>query len=136
MLASAWAQADDNVTFWVRMQDSAVAQPLVKAWNSSHKDQISLTVIPNDDFITKFGTAAASGNVPDILAVDLIYVPQLAKAGQLTDITDKAKALPYAATLSKAHMRLANANGRQYALPFSAEARCCCTTKACIKRPG
>ncbi|KPC53430.1 ABC transporter substrate-binding protein [Amantichitinum ursilacus] len=136
MLASAWAQADDNVTFWVRMQDSAVAQPLVKAWNGSHKEQISLTVIPNDDFITKFGTAAASGNVPDILAVDLIYVPQLAKAGQLTDITDKAKALPFANTLSKAHMRLANANGRQYALPFSAEGSVLLYNKGLYKKAG
>ncbi|WP_283151251.1 ABC transporter substrate-binding protein [Silvimonas soli] len=136
--ASACAVADDanNATFWVRMQDSSVATPLVKAWNASHKDQISLTVVPNDDFMTKFGTAAASGNVPDILAVDLIYVPQLAKAGQLTDITDKAKALPFAGTLSKAHMRLANSGGRQYALPFSAEGSLLVYNKGLFKKAG
>jgi multiple sugar transport system substrate-binding protein len=63
----------------------------------------------------------ASGSPPDIVAVDLIYVPQFAAAGQMTDITDKAKALPYFDQLSPSHIRLSTYEDKIYALPFNAE---------------
>ena len=63
----------------------------------------------------------ASGAPPDIVAVDLIYVPEFAAAGQMTDITEKAKALPYFDQLSPSHVRLATYEDTIYALPFNAE---------------
>jgi multiple sugar transport system substrate-binding protein len=42
-------------------------QPLVKAYNASHKNQVSLTIVPTDDYNTKVGTAAAANGLPDLL---------------------------------------------------------------------
>lgn len=138
LVLASFSQAQDaqSLSFWVRAADAAVANPLVKAWNATHHNQIALTVIPNDDFMTKFGTASGAGAVPDILAVDLIFVPQLVKAGQLTDITEQVKALPYYNTLSKAHMRLATQNDRHYAVPFSAESSFLVYNKGLFRKAG
>ncbi|HSI50518.1 MAG TPA: sugar ABC transporter substrate-binding protein [Ideonella sp.] len=133
---TALAQEPGTLSFWVRASDAAIATPLVKAWNGSHKAQVALTVIPNDDFMTKFGTASASGAVPDILAVDLIFVPQLAQAGQLSAITEQARALPFYNSLSKAHMHLATADAHHYAVPFSAESSFLLYNKGLFKKAG
>ncbi len=58
---------------------------------------------------------------PDIIAIDLIYVPQFAAADQLTDITELANKLPYFDQLSQSHVRLATYEDTLYALPFNAE---------------
>ena len=63
VLAATHAQADDGLSFWVRASDSGFVTPVVNAWNASHPTKVSLTIIPNDDFVTKFGTASAGGSV-------------------------------------------------------------------------
>ncbi len=95
-----------TMTFITRDSNQAIVRQLVDAWNESHTNQIEVTVVPADQFVTKFGTMIASGTPPDIVAVDLIYVPAFAAAGQMTDITDMAQALPYFDTLSPSHIRL------------------------------
>ena len=73
---------------------------VVDAFNKGHSDQIKLSIIPNAEIIPKYGAAAAGGTAPDALSLDLIYTPAFSAAGQLEDITDWAKSLPYfAATL-------------------------------------
>ena len=41
--------------------------------------------------VPKIAQAIASGEVPDLMGMDLIYGPQFEAAGQLVDITDKVK---------------------------------------------
>lgn len=121
------APADDGaagavtMSFWTRDSNQAQVRQLVDAWNESHENQIEITVIPASEYITKVGAASAAGTPPDIIAVDLIYVPQFAAAGQLVDISDKARNLPYFDQLSPSHVRLATYEGNIYALPFNAE---------------
>jgi len=134
--ASALAQSSDELSFWVRASDAGFVEPLVKTWNTNHKNQVILTVIPNDDFVTKFGTAVAGGAAPDVVAIDLIFVPTFAKAGQLSDITAEASALPFAKTLSPSHVRLAMSEGKQYAVPFSAESSFLLYNKSLFKQAG
>ena len=110
-----------TITFWSRDSDAAVVQPLVAAYNASHKNQVKLTLIPANSFVTKFGSAVASGDVPDLVATDLVYTPSFASQNQLTDITTLAKALPFFNKLSPSHVRLATYQGKVYGLPFSAE---------------
>lgn len=115
-------QAKDTISFWVRDSDQAVVQPLVKAYNETGEATVRLTVIPAGQFVTKFATSIAGGSPPDVVATDLIYVPAFASAGQMTDITDRAKALSYFDKLSPSHIRLSTWQDRLYSVPFSAEA--------------
>lgn len=134
-LMAGHAQADE-ISFWVRAADSGFVTPVVKAWNDSHPMKVNLTVIPSDDFVTKFGTASASGAAPDVVAIDLIFVPAFSSAGQLADITDEAKKLPFYQSLSPSHTRLAMYQGKQYALPFSAESSMLLYNKSLFKKAG
>jgi len=133
--ASHAALADD-ISFWARAADAGFVEPLVKAWNAGHPNKVALTVIPNDDFVTKLGTSIAGGSPPDVVAIDLIFVPAFAEAGQLTEIGPEAKALPYYKSLSPSHLRLAESGGKQYAVPFSAEGSVLLYNKKLFKQAG
>ena len=65
-----------------------------------HDDQIELTEVPFAELVQKYATAIAGGQAPDALSLDLIYTPAFAAAGQLEDLTDWAKSLPYFNDLS------------------------------------
>ncbi|MBB5190905.1 multiple sugar transport system substrate-binding protein [Silvimonas terrae] len=135
LVVSSSAHAEE-ISFWVRAADQAFVEPMVKAWNDKHATKVALTVIPSDDFVTKFGTAVAGGAAPDVVAIDLIFVPAFAQAGQLSDLSAEVKALPYAKELSPSHMRLGAYNGKQYSVPFSAESSILLYNKQLFKRAG
>ena len=126
--------AKDAITFWVRDSDQAFVEPLVKAYNARGEDTVKLTVIPAAQFVTKFATAIAGGSPPDVVATDLIYVPAFAAAGQMTDITDRAKALPFFNHLSPSHVRLSTWENKLYSVPFSAEASVLVYNKGLFKQ--
>ncbi len=136
IIGAACAQGTAEISFWVRASDRAFVEPMVKSWNDKHDAKVALTVIPNDDFVTKFGTAVAGGAAPDVVAIDLIFVPAFAKAGQLADISAEAKALPYASTLSPSHLRLGMYGNKQYSVPFSAESSFLLYNKGLFKKAG
>src|ERR1044071_3145988 len=71
---SANSNPDDGtqLTMWVRSATDQFSQRLVDAYNSSHKNHVTLTIIPNDNYLTKVGTAAGSHALPDILASDVV----------------------------------------------------------------
>jgi multiple sugar transport system substrate-binding protein len=129
------ARAED-ISFWARASDSPFVEPMVKVWNASHQPRVKLTIIPNDDFVTKFGTAVAGGAPPDVVAIDLVFVPAFVEAGQMMDLTQQAQALPFFKSLSKAHLRLATKEGKSYAVPFSAESSVLLYNKALFKKAG
>ncbi len=115
------AQDDQiNMTMWVR-NISFQTQELVDTWNANNDSQVELTVIPSGEFVTKMGAAIAAGEPPDIASIDLIYTPAFASAGQLVDITDYVRALPYADDLTPAHMALGLYEGRNYAVPTAVD---------------
>ncbi len=80
--------------------------------------------------------AIAGGAPPDLMSIDLIYVPTFARGEQLTDVTVKAKALPFFDTLSKSHLQLSTFEPKLYAMPYSAEASFLITDKALFRRAG
>lgn len=131
-------QAASGVTmsFWTRDSNQEQVRALVDAWNESHENQIEVTVIPAGDYMTKVGASVGAGAPPDLMAVDLIYVPQFAAADQLTDITDFAKALPYFDSLSPSHVRLATYDGKIYGLPFNAEGSYLIYNKGLFEQAG
>lgn len=130
------AQAATTISFWVRDSDAGFVQPLVKAYNASHSDQVKLNIIPAAQFVAKFGVAVAGGAAPDVVAIDLIYLPAFASSGQMTDITNLAHRLPYFNTLSPSHIRLATYNGQLYGVPFSAEGSVLLYNKGLFRQAG
>ena len=109
-----------NMTMWVR-NISFQTQELVDTWNANNDSQVELTVIPSAEFVTKMGAAIAAGEPPDIASIDLIYTPAFASAGQLVDITEFVRELPYADDLTPAHMALGMYEGRNYAVPTAVD---------------
>ena len=130
------AQEPVTISFWSRDSARALVESLAESWNATHDNQIEVTLIPADQYITKLGTAIAAGEPPDLLAIDLIYVPQFAAAAQLTEISDLAAELPFYDTLSPSHIRLATYEDGLYALPFNAEASVLLYNKGLFEQAG
>ena len=95
---------------------------LVAAWNTKNPDcKINLTYIPHTEMVGKIAQGIASGDVPDLMGMDLIYAPQFEKAQQLVDITDRIKDWPELKTASKGHMTVATFENRLYGVPLYAD---------------
>jgi multiple sugar transport system substrate-binding protein len=136
LAATSVAAGAADIALWARSRTEGYVTPLVKAWNETHADKVALTLIPNEQFVAKIGTAIAGGTPPDLMSIDLIYVPAFARAEQLTDVTAQAKALPYLDRLMGSHLRLATYEGKLYAVPFSAEGSFLMYNKALFRKAG
>ena len=105
---SAPAIAEDLVMWERSGGNKGMVDTLVEMWNAKNPDRkIILTYIPHAEMVAKLAQAIASGDVPDLMGMDLIYAPQFEKAGQLVDITDKIKDWPELKTASPGHMMVA-----------------------------
>ena len=114
------AGVDDGtkLTMWTRAATEARAKPLVAAYNASHKNQVTLTVIPTDDYNTKVASAAAANGLPDLLSGDVVFMPNWTSAGLFQDLTSKISALPFAADIAQGPIQSSTWDGKEYGLPF------------------
>ena len=112
-----------DLQMWERSGGNAsMVDALVAAWNEQNPDRkIVLTYIPHTEMVPKLAQAIASGDVPDLMGLDLIYGPQFASAGQLEDITDFFADDPTLATASPGHIQVATWDGRLYGVPLYAD---------------
>ena len=134
--SSSSGPAKGTITLWARDTQKAFMGPLADAYNKSHKAQVKVSIIPSAQFVQKFGTAASSGDAPDVASIDLVFLPYFASQGALADISSLAEKLPYKDDLSPAHSKLADWEGKTYALPFTAEASVLFYNKKLFKRAG
>lgn len=125
-----------QLTMWARQSTGTVAEALIKQYNSTHKNQIKLTVIPDDSYQTKIGAAAGSNGLPDLLASDVVYSPNYVKQGLLQDITAQVKALPFYSTLSHAHTKAASRDGKIYGTPFTVDSSLIMYNKTLFTKAG
>src|SRR5688572_9513354 len=102
------AGVDDGstITMWTRAATEAQSQRFVDAYNASHENQVDLTVIPTDDYLPRVGTAAGAGELPDVLSLDVVFVPQFTTVGAFLDITDRIAELPFADDIAPSHMEV------------------------------
>jgi multiple sugar transport system substrate-binding protein len=107
-----------QLTLWTRAPLELQAKALVDAYNGSHKNQVKLTIVPNDDYVSKVGAAAGSGDLPDLFAADIVYVPNWAKSGLFADLTDSIAKLPHADKINQAHLAAGTYDNKKYVLPF------------------
>ena len=112
--------SDDGsrLTLWTRAPLEKQAKLLVAAYNASHKNQVALTVVPNDDYVAKVGAAAGSNSLPDLFAADIVYVPNFVKQGLFQDISANIDALSYKDQINKGHLKAGTADGKEHVLPF------------------
>lgn len=117
------ATAADTFSLWVRSDNGTFMEPLVKAYNAKGGDQVKLEIIIAQEVMQKLATSYSAGQAPDAVSLDLIYTPQLIKAGMLEDITDYATSLPYFDDLSQSHVTISTdlETKKIYGLPYSAE---------------
>lgn len=130
------AASAETFTLWVRSDGSNFMPRIVEAFNQSHEDKAELQIVPTAELVQKYATAAAGGAAPDALSLDLIYTPSFAAAGQLEDITDLAKSLPYFDQLSPAHVKTGTYKDRIYGLPYSADSSVLIWNKTLFRRAG
>ncbi|WP_240670524.1 ABC transporter substrate-binding protein [Actinoplanes solisilvae] len=107
-----------ELTLWTRAPLELQAKALVDAYNKSHKNQVKLTIVPNDDYVAKVGAAAGSGDLPDLFAADIVYVPNWTKAGLFADLTESIKLLPYADKINQGHLAAGTFENKRYVLPY------------------
>ena len=116
---SGTGSVDDGteLTMWVRSATDDFSTRLVEEYNASHENQVTLTVIPNDNYLQKVGTAAGAGALPDILAADVVYSPNYTSQNLYLDISDRVAALDYADDLAPSHLAAGSWEDKLYAVP-------------------
>jgi multiple sugar transport system substrate-binding protein len=125
-----------SLTLWTRAPLEKQAKLLVQAYNASHKNQVQLTVVPNDDYVAKVGAAAGSGGLPDLFAADIVYVPNWVQQGLFKDITSNIDAMPFKDTINKGHLSAGTDQGKEYVLPFVLDLSMLFWNKALFKEAG
>jgi multiple sugar transport system substrate-binding protein len=111
-----------TIQFWVRSDIEPIAKEMVSEFNATHKTiKVNLTVTPDTYEVEKLGTAIASGNAPDVVALNDIDVPQFATEDQLENIGSEAKALSFYKDLSPGQLSLGTYQGNLYGVPFDAD---------------
>jgi multiple sugar transport system substrate-binding protein len=128
----------DDLQMWERSGGNAgVVDRLVAMWNEKNPGRkIVLTYIPHAEMVAKLAQAIASGEVPDLMGLDLIYGPQFEAAGQLVDITDHFKDDPTLKTVSPGHMTVGTYQGRLYGVPLYADVSALFYNKDLFKKAG
>ena len=108
-----------TITMWTRAATETQSQLLVDAYNASHQNQVDLTVIPTDDYLPRVGTAAGAAELPDVVSLDVVFVPQFTTVGAYLDITDRIAALPFADSIAPSHIDVGTVDGRQHTVPHT-----------------
>ena len=138
VLAAATPLSAADLVMWERSGGNKdMVDKLVEMWNAKFPDRrISLTYIPHAEMVAKLAQAIASGDVPDLMGMDLIYAPQFEKAGQLVDITDQVASLPELKTASPGHMMVATYDKRLYGVPLYADVSALFYNKDLFEKAG
>jgi multiple sugar transport system substrate-binding protein len=117
--------------------NKGMVDQLVCDWNAANTDKkINLSYIPHAEMVGKIAQGIASGDVPDLMGMDLIYAPQFENAQQLTDITDQISSWPELQTASPGHMTVAKFNDRLFGVPLYADVSALFYNKTLFKKAG
>lgn len=125
-----------EITLWTRSPLERQAKNVVEAYNKSHKNQVKLEIIPNDDMEGKVGGASQTDSLPDILAGDVVRIPYWASEGIFTDITKQINGLDNKADLQQGHIEAGTVDGAEYTLPFITDVSVMVWNKNLYKEAG
>ncbi|MSC07922.1 extracellular solute-binding protein, partial [Lactobacillus rhamnosus] len=125
-----------EITLWTRSPLERQAKNVVEAYNKSHKNQVKLEIIPNDDMEGKVSGASQTDSLPDILAGDVVRIPYWASEGIFTDITKQIDGLDNKADLQQGHIEAGTVDGAEYTLPFITDVSVMVWNKNLYKEAG
>jgi len=125
-----------DISMWVRASGAQAAQHMIDLWNSSHPDKVNVTVIPDNQMVTKLATGSQSGDVPDMVSFDLVYMADFMNSGALLDITSDLKADPNYATVAQAYKDIATWDGKIYGAGFTPDVSVLIWNKDLFKAAG
>src|SRR5215210_3518081 len=123
---------------WERSGGNAgMVDILVCAWNAANPSKpINLSYIVHTEMVAKIAQGVATGDVPDLMGMDLIYAPQFENASQLVDITDQTKDWPELADVSPGHKTVATFNDHLFGVPLYADVSALFYNKDLFKKAG
>lgn len=141
--APATASNTVTITFWhAYSQDSpeekTISTLLIPRFEAEHPGiNIKEVAIPYDSLHQKLLTAAAGGDLPDVVRADLAWVPELANLGTLAPLSQE---MPDFAALAKLTFPGALATnrfkGKYYGLPLDTNTRIMFYNKAALAKAG
>jgi multiple sugar transport system substrate-binding protein len=116
------ADTEGALIMWERTGGNAqMVDALVCAWNGRNPDRpISLEYIEHTAMVDRLARGLATGDVPDLMGLDLIYGPQFTSADQLQDVTDLVDA-DLMSTAVAGHVEVATWEDRLYGVPLYAD---------------
>lgn len=115
--SAASANSGKPLEMWVRSATASQAQALVDGWNAVRKQQVKLTVIPNESFLQKVGIAAGAKQLPCIMASDVVYMPNFVDNGLYADISNDVNSWFFASKLHPGGVT--RINGKIYGVPHT-----------------
>jgi multiple sugar transport system substrate-binding protein len=125
------------IDVWSRDNVAKLLEAPVKQFNDSNPNtQVKLTSVPAASFSEQFAAAVASNNLPDIVTIDLVLVPYFSSVGAFKDITSSYNSLPYKDQLIGSMVNMGSYNGKQFALPLSADVSALIYNKDHFKEVG
>lgn len=131
---SASANSSKPIEMWVRSATASQAQALVDGYNAVRRQQIKLTVIPNENFLQKVGIAAGAKQLPCILASDVVYMPNFVDKGLYADITANVNSFYF---VSKLHPGgITKVNGKIYGVPHTIGMSAIFQNEVMLKKAG
>lgn len=125
-----------HLTMWSRAPLEKQAKNAVAEYNKTHKNQVKLSLLPNDDVEGKVGAAVQTDSLPDILAGDVVRVPYWAQQGIFKDMTKEIDALPNKADIQSGHIKAGTVDGKEYTLPFVTDISVMVWNKDLYKKAG
>ncbi|MEV8267720.1 sugar ABC transporter substrate-binding protein [Microbacterium sp. NPDC076911] len=115
------ADTGAELNLWVRPGNEAVTDEVVAAYNETHDNQVTITHVPADQYMTKFAQSAQTDSLPDLLATDLVFMPQVIDTGALLDLTELLEQSGAAGNLTPAHIQASTHDGSVYGVPYVAD---------------
>lgn len=130
------AQAKETITFWGRSNQTSL-ELLVEAYNKSQDNvNIKLNMIPGESMMTKLSASIAADSSPDLVSLDVSFLPQLNEAEQLMDLTEILGSRDYVKRLSGSLKTIGVYKGHLYGIPFSAESSFLFYNKKIFRQAG
>jgi multiple sugar transport system substrate-binding protein len=130
--------ADDGaqLTMWTRAATESQTAALVKAYNTSHKNQVKLTTYPNEQYPDKIATSAGAHALPDIFTSDVVFAPNYVSQGLWQDVTSRFDQLSFKSGVAPSIIKTATSDGKVYAVPHALDLSVLYYNKALYTRAG